>query len=427
MEGGHIKWMQTCRFRHVATGKYLAMTHDDSESRNAGAVSSQAICRNIQLCDGDSPLTHFRLHPVTPPDDPEMRISINSPISAWLQHDTDGNPTRFWLHNTQIPKKDLASSGDFDIASGKVNFRLAFSSAQLGQDAISVQLVGDQELRDAYHVESSKAIIETFIGLVMKSSPLNPLKRPQTIDIVRCLSDMIFFLSNTADNDPLTCSGIPIVARQQIVRELKFIDMLFWITEAPLEAGYELRDLKDREHMMLRHVFKLAFKCLTHCAIEHLRNQQYLTNRSLDIWRGIDINDARPQYYLECLVMHCGYGNGAAGALKNLVTQNRKLLEENIDTQTIGMFLSLIRDLGPKERFMHFLNALCSCNGIPVPSNQGLLLGVLLLNSKSIFSKNRLEILVETTTTSDSATRKWTSKSDPDKIPKRFLGQVWIA
>lgn len=60
------------------------------------------------------------------------------------------------------------------------------------------------------------------------------------------------------------------------------------------------------------------------------------------------------------MVSHLGFGLGNAEVLSGLVLNNIFLLETIVNKESVQTFLDLIKNKGPQERFVNFLDALCS-------------------------------------------------------------------
>ena len=61
---------------------------------------------------------------------------------------------------------------------------------------------------------------------------------------------------------------------------------------------------------------------------------------------------------------------GAAVTLSNLLSTNEDLLRRFVSPELVGDFARMIRDLGPQERLINFLEAICDVEGRPIKSNQ---------------------------------------------------------
>lgn len=71
---------------------------------------------------------------------------------------------------------------------------------------------------------------------------------------------------------------------------------------------------------------------------------------------------------------------GATQCLLDLISDNSELLDKNVDLHTLGEFIKLIDDKGPKHQYMAFFSAISSCQGVPVASNQEDVLRMLYLD-----------------------------------------------
>ena len=65
---------------------------------------------------------------------------------------------------------------------------------------------------------------------------------------------------------------------------------------------------------------------------------------------------------------------GAAVTLSNLLSTNEDLLRKFVSPDLIRDFARMISDLGPQERLINFLEAICDVEGRPIKSNQEMIL-----------------------------------------------------
>ena len=82
--------------------------------------------------------------------------------------------------------------------------------------------------------------------------------------------------------------------------------------------------------------------------------------------------------FMDEVIAQLGDGVGASDCISMLLTDNRKLLEERVDSETLNIFLDGIRERGPDASFMEFLKSTASCQGAQVIPNQELVLKMIL-------------------------------------------------
>ena len=74
--------------------------------------------------------------------------------------------------------------------------------------------------------------------------------------------------------------------------------------------------------------------------------------------------------FIACTIRQVAEPVGASEMLNTLLSNNVKLLEENVNDVIIKKFIKLIERTGPEKRLLEFFQAICSCRGIKIVSNQ---------------------------------------------------------
>jgi len=80
----------------------------------------------------------------------------------------------------------------------------------------------------------------------------------------------------------------------------------------------------------------------------------------------------------------------AESTITELLTDNKDLLDKQINKQIISNFIEQCKYQKKNERFLNLLSALCSCNGEAIASNQDDICAIMLENEE-----NKTELLFQ--------------------------------
>ena len=114
------------------------------------------------------------------------------------------------------------------------------------------------------------------------------------------------------------------------------------------------------------------------------------TSTCLQVLRCTFVANRENQVYcadfVRVFVSHLGHGLGASHCLKEMVKNNKELLDTKLDKDIVTKFIALIKERGRNRMFLSFLNTMCICDGEAVESNQLKLLEMVLLLPSSTTS-----------------------------------------
>ena len=461
MAGSDYDQAKVVRFRHVPTGRYLAVDYhssglDRSIASKAGGHAALAktgdgmystaeagVMYAARLADTDDRSTHFHLVPVlfnANPDD--ERVLIENP-QVRVQHIPDpatGLPA-LWLHDPAVEKEARSTSSSALSAIGnKVNRWLGFSTQCLDQDSFALQPASDNEVSLLAQISGAIDVMTEYTKILRKHKEERgtPVTNGETVQVIHALTDLIYsaFESTSTLQDfrdsgesVLECKGIPNRARQDQMREMKLIDELFWVllfSVDPERGGFTMEQLANQKrHSAMLNVHRHVYKCITASFMDNRINESYIASHTFSQWR----NQSEPAgakdgaKYLDGIIGQLGFGAGAAECLTSLLTNNRDLLENRVGWETIDIFLDLIRSRGPSARFLKFLSSVASCNNRQVISKQELLLKMCYsVTEAPKWLHNRQQLMMETILDKDQAKlRPWVSKSDEDEKKQKGI------
>jgi hypothetical protein len=471
---GVAKRLGTCGSAQLepAGGAASADTH---RTARGGALAGLRLVDEDQLVsERAARCTHFCLIPVIQRQDKHDETIAIFPNDATQDaheavrvfHHRADTGALLWLHDTGVEKEGKDTSTNATERGNGVNRILAFSEVQLDQDAVELRPVSVTEVSELAQISGTIDVLRMFCDDVLSRCARAPVTAHQAEPVLRALRELIFSALETTDHGAakaLECDGLPQPRRQQQMREMKVIDELFWALTYPMDpkrGGLALADVASKagSHAVLLNVHRHVFKAIRATFQNNRHNENYIAAHTFVMWRGgvIVPPEARPEVhdglgprlaigqadddawsnperkYMDEIIAQLGDDVGASGCISSLLTDNRKLLEERVDSDTLNIFLNGIREKGPDAPFLEFLKSTASCQGAQVIPNQELVLKMCLSGTKNKdWICNRRELMLETMLDRTSDRRPYESKSD-EKYEKKhnckpehnkFLGQ----
>ncbi|KAF0982201.1 hypothetical protein FDP41_012062 [Naegleria fowleri] len=288
------------------------------------------------------------------------------------------------------------------------------------QDVFSVYRVPQQELEDLLFVQSIIPMIESFT----KKVQARVIKRPDDFKVLMqtllpAISQLIYFLTDSDEEDPLKREGIPFKNRQNILRERGIIDMIMQLIEQLVDQVPEMVSSGDT---LLKVVFQQNDSSWTE---SDLASYHYLIrNLYRVVKQSVKLNTENGLYmakYITQIQQHIKLDVGASVALIEILTNNYNLLvrmpkeqikyfvtllvdeEENMSDESLSSPRKLLSprlpgspsprksnkqqeeiNLGESDTsaaeeqyvsgknriYLSFLSALCACGNRPIKNNQ---------------------------------------------------------
>eukprot|EP00058_Branchiostoma_floridae_P014304 XP_002599792.1 hypothetical protein BRAFLDRAFT_70263 [Branchiostoma floridae] len=398
-KGGAGHWNSLFRFKHLASGTYLAaeIDHDptpDTQRQKLAGPQGGMVYQLMPIPHGHDIASIFELDPTT-----MQRADSMVPRSSYvrLRHLC----TNTWVHSTAIPidkeedKPVMLKVGAAPIREDKEAFAIvpvpanevrdldfANDACKVMQDIASKlekssitqnerSSVSQLPTRPAINNVLSKSVRRSgcFLDLVLQQQP--PLQGG-------LLTDLVYFLADKPNNggDPLDVQITnPNRERQKLMRDQNILKQIFKVLQAPFEDkgdGPMLRmeELSDQRHAPFRHICRLCYRVLRLSQQDYRKNQEYIAKQFGFMQKQI------------------GYDVLAEDTITALLHNNRKLLEKHITAAEIETFVSLVRQ--KKEcRFLEYLSDLCVSNNQAIPVTQELI-------CKSVLKPANSDILTET-------------------------------
>uniref|UniRef100_A0A8I3WLN1 Inositol 1,4,5-trisphosphate receptor n=1 Tax=Callithrix jacchus TaxID=9483 RepID=A0A8I3WLN1_CALJA len=374
--GGAGHWNGLYRFKHLATGNYLAAEEnpsykgDASDPKAAGmGAQGRAGRRNagekikyrlVAVPHGNDIASLFELDPTTLQKTDSL-VPRNS--SVWLRHLC----TNTWIQSTNVP---------IDVEEERpIRLMLGTCPTKEDKEAFAIVSVPVSEIRDLDFANDASSMLASAVEKLSEGF----ISQNDRRFVIQLLEDLVFFVSDVPNNGQNVLDIMvtkPNRERQKLMREQNILKQIFGILKAPFrEKGGEgplvrLEELSDQKNAPYQHMFRLCYRVLRHSQEDYRKNQEHIAKQ------------------FGMMQSQIGYDILAEDTITALLHNNRKLLEKHITKTEVETFVSLVRK-NREPRFLDYLSDLCVSNHIAIPVTQELI-------CKCVLDPKNSDILIRT-------------------------------
>ncbi|XP_061085026.1 inositol 1,4,5-trisphosphate receptor type 2 [Conger conger] len=382
--GGAGQWNSLFRFKHLATGNYLA-AEVNPEFQAAGGGDCKDVETAVPAQTDGAPLPPKKKRQ-TPEKIAYTLISVphGNDIASLFELDATTLqradclvPRNSYVRLRHLCTNTWVTSTNIPIDAGEerpVMLKIGTCPTKEDKEAFSIVCVPLSEVRDLDFANDANKVLESTVKKLQSGNIAQNERR----FVIKLLEDLIFFVSDVPNNGQEVLSVVickPNRERQKLMREQNILAQIFGILKAPftdLGEGpmLKLEDLGDQRYAPFKYLLRLCYRVLRHSQQDYRKNQEYIAKK------------------FSIMQSQIGYEILAEDTITALLHNNRKLLEKHITTKEIETFINLLRR-NREPRFLDYLSDLCVSNQTAIPITQELI-------CKFMLNPSNADILIRT-------------------------------
>ncbi|CAB1353479.1 unnamed protein product [Coregonus sp. 'balchen'] len=385
--GGAGYWNSLFRFKHLATGSYLAAEVNPDYVEECPEPRSSVVDFvpfNFQL-DSDHEALRARLRT---PQERVMYQLVSVPDGMDISSIFELDPTTLRGGDSLVPRNSFvrlrhlctntwvhSTNNPIDKEEEKpVMLRIGTSAVKEDKEAFAIVPVPPAEVRDLDLANDASKVLASIAGKLERGTITQNERR----FVTKLLEDLVFFvcdIPNTGQDVLEIMVNKPNRERQKLMREQNILKQIFKLLQAPFtDSGdgpmLRLEELGDQRHAPFRHICRLCYRVLRHSQQDYRKNQEYIAKQFRFMQKQI------------------GYDVLAEDTITALLHNNRKLLEKHITAAEIDTFVTLVRK-NREPRFLDYLSDLCVSMNKSIPVTQELI-------CNAVLDPSNADILIET-------------------------------
>ncbi|XP_047452653.1 inositol 1,4,5-trisphosphate receptor type 2 isoform X2 [Mugil cephalus] len=403
--GGAGQWNSLFRFKHLATGNYLAaevnpeFKDNTVESKGENETDTVFSKRKHQAAEkiaftlvsvphGNDIASLFELDATT-----LQRADCLVPRNSYVR-------LRHLCTNTWVTSTNFAIDAEEDRP---VMLKIGTCPTKEDKEAFAIVSVPLSEVRDLDFANDASKVLESTVRKLQYANIAQNERR----FVTKLLEDLVFFVCVVPNNGQDVLSVVtstPNRERQKLMREQNILAQIFGILKAPFDDHGEgqmlrLEDLGDQRYAHFKYMFRLCYRVLRHSQQDYRKNQEYIAKK------------------FSIMQSQIGYEILAEDTITALLHNNRKLLEKHITAKEIETFVSLLRR-NREPRFLDYLSDLCVSNKTAIPVTQELI-------CKFMLNPSNADILIQTKLISNTDTTLEPSMMQ-DEVEDEEVWLYWI-
>ncbi|KAE8292692.1 Inositol 1,4,5-trisphosphate receptor type 3 IP3 receptor isoform 3 [Larimichthys crocea] len=313
--GGAGHWNSLYRFKHLATGNYLAAEEnpgykgdnsEQSSSMDGSHIKKRSHGERIKyklvaVAHGNDIASLFELDPTTL-QKTDSFVPRNSYVR--LRHLC----TNTWIQSTNVP---------IDIDEERpIRLMLGTCPTKEDKEAFAIVSVPVMEIRDLDFANDASAMLSTVVDQFNQGF----ISQNDRRFAIKLLEDVVFFVADAVNSGQPVLDVVMTKAnreRQKLMREQNILKQIFGILKAPFKdrGGGEgpllcLEELADQKNSPYQYMFRLCYRVLRHSQEDYRKNQEHIAKQF-----GV-------------MQSQIGYDILAEDTITALLHNNRKLLEK---------------------------------------------------------------------------------------------------
>uniref|UniRef100_A0A665X723 Inositol 1,4,5-trisphosphate receptor n=1 Tax=Echeneis naucrates TaxID=173247 RepID=A0A665X723_ECHNA len=359
--GGAGQWNSLFRFKHLATGNYLAAENETDPvfSKRKHQAAEKIAFTLVSVPHGNDIASLFELDATT-----LQRADCLVPRNSYVR-------LRHLCTNTWVTSTNTPIDGEEERP---VMLKIGTCPTKEDKEAFAIVSVPLSEVRDLDFANDASKVLESTVRKLQYGNIAQNERR----FVTKLLEDLVFFVCVVPNNGQEVLSVVtstPNRERQKLMREQNILAQIFGILKAPFtDQGdgpmLRLEDLGDQRYAHFKYMLRLCYRVLRHSQQDYRKNQEYIAKK------------------FSIMQSQIGYEILAEDTITALLHNNRKLLEKHITAREIETFVSLLRR-NREPRFLDYLSDLCVSNNTAIPVTQELI-------CKFMLNPTNADILIQT-------------------------------